>query len=454
LQSRVDVPTVLIGNLIESFHEFLRRAPIPARYSELVGEESADSQIAYLWTNARKKLVITSEAPYLPERWARPSSADQVIQFGSPRARTHSVCTDIVNDPVLLSQISTFIGDAPGVSIIPYCATAEFADLCGVIGRVSGKRVITPEFSGDLQIRDKLDKKSEFRKLVQQLFADKAPLAPGGTALRAQEAIDLASSLLRRDSPCVIKPDIGASGIGSQVFRPGIALDQLSRAIRTNSFLADDACVVEQFIEGEAVHSPSLEFYAGGDGESRAVYCCSQLLSDDCTVSSILISPLHQHAPWYEKLANICAPIARHVAKLGYRGYFDIDAIVTVDGEVLVLEMNTRRTTGTHVNDFRRNYLQPLLGDDLFVMGVEMALPAEALHGRERDFIAELIVDLEPLMWHAGMASRNGLVISSLAGVACGRVCFVFFAESTAALVALHDDVRGRLRKLLRRQSG
>ena len=44
--------------------------------------------------------------------------------------------------------------------------------------------------------------------------------------------------------------------------------------------------------------------------------------------------------------------IARHLQQMGYVGQFDLDTVVNDEGRVYLLEINPRRTGGTHVHEF------------------------------------------------------------------------------------------------------
>ena len=123
------------------------------------------------------------------------------------------------------------------------------------------------------------------------------------------------------------------------------------------------------------------------------------------------------------KLTRIGNIIGRWYWELGYRGFFDIDFIISKDGGIYVVETNTRRTGGTHTYDLARHLFGNgwesetyLLSHDSFRYS-KRRMDAEALlqkvkpilypmMGEKKGIIVTLISEWSPVMGYIVIASN------------------------------------------------
>jgi phosphoribosylglycinamide formyltransferase 2 len=103
-----------------------------------------------------------------------------------------------------------------------------------------------------------------------------------------------------------------------------------------------------------------LEAYVPAQGEPYITYVSDQLFQGFGDFCGVLVSRELQDTPWYEPLVASGTIIAQRLQEMGYVGLFDLDTVVNDEGRVYLLEVNPRRTGGTHVHEFAAH----VFGDD------------------------------------------------------------------------------------------
>jgi hypothetical protein len=242
---------------------------------------------------------------------------------------------------------------------------------------------------------------------------------------------------------CVIKPDIGAGGVGQLIVRAGEYADQSSLLQRLLSapYLAQGTAVVEQWIDSPGELSPSLEFYVPpmGAGEPTSLYLCEQIFQSSGHFMGVMIDRTSAAAPWYPAMAADGLQIARQLQKLGYVGFFDLDAIVDADGRLYLLEVNPRRTGGTHAHEFARQQF----GDD-YLQQVTVHVLNQLSSGPIATW-PQLRSALGDLLYPQGR-KRRGVVVTITSLLACGKFGCLIVAGSRAEALALCAEVDRRIR--------
>ncbi|MFQ3629061.1 MAG: hypothetical protein SNJ81_15990, partial [Cyanobacteriota bacterium] len=150
-----------------------------------------------------------------------------------------------------------------------------------------------------------------------------------------------------------------------------------------------------------------------------------------------LVSPAWVNAPWYADLSAAALEVGRKLQAMGYVGHFDLDGIVDDAGTLYLLEVNARRTGGTHVYELAQ-----------FLLGAHRAQTATLLSrtsapcptvSRWAD-LEEAIADLlfpQPSGW--------GVVITNSAALEQQQVGYVILAESETEALNLQQTLLARL---------
>jgi len=123
---------------------------------------------------------------------------------------------------------------------------------------------------------------------------------------------------------------------------------------------------------------------------------------------------------------------------VGYVGHFDLDTVVDDNGRLFLLEVNSRRTGGTHVHEFARfafgpDYLERvvLLSHDAMSSGPF----------RQFDALQAAIGDLTYPM----RGEQRGVVVTVTSALAAGEFGCIIVAASAAEALALQQELAGRV---------
>ncbi|MFQ5410067.1 MAG: hypothetical protein ACE5FI_16790, partial [Anaerolineales bacterium] len=216
---------------------------------------------------------------------------------------------------------------------------------------------------------------------------------------------------------------------------------QLTDAIRGNPYLRRGYIVVEEYLESATVQSPSLELFvpAAGHGEPIITYLSDQLFLDDVgSTCGVFISRDLMETAWYPALAGAGLTIARNLQRMGYVGHFDLDTILSDDGRIFLLEVNARRTAGTHAHEFGEYSLGPNYLDEHVVLCLN-----KMASGAIRD-VEALESAIGELAWPA-RGTNAGVVIAATSGLAAGEFGCILIAPTRDEVVGLLHVIAERL---------
>ncbi|WP_198804898.1 ATP-grasp domain-containing protein [Leptolyngbya sp. BL0902] len=300
------------------------------------------------------KLLVTSVTPPHLD-YVR--SLGYVIQSFSPRRPSPSLCQDLITDQELSHALLAAIDrDAP-LEIVPYGNTAEFFQMVAHYQTQYALTIALPEspVASLGWFRDALDGKSVFAMLAPALLEGTAcRLAPRVVADSIPQATAAVQTFLAQAQACVVKPDVGYLSLGLMRFDPHDSWTQatIEAHLRRNAAFGHRKLSVEAWIRsGIEGQSPSVEVFVPHRGKPYVTYVCDQVFSADNLFAGIALRPEFYATAWAKTLSQGALAVADRLQSLGYCGYFDLDAIVDSEGQVYVIEMNPRRTGGTHVHD-------------------------------------------------------------------------------------------------------
>jgi hypothetical protein len=152
-------------------------------------------------------------------------------------------------------------------------------------------------------------------------------------------------------------------------------------------------------------------------------------------------------APWYPSLVDDGLLIARRLQALGYAGHFDLDAIIDANGQPYLLEVNARRTGGTHAHEFALRQFGPD-----YLRQVTVLAHNRVASGAITDWPA-LQAALSDLLYRAAERSRRSPVggeprgvVTIASALAVGEFGCCIIAPSRPEVLALYAEVQRRVR--------
>jgi len=433
------IPTVVLHNNLEAFYPFLRKADDP----QVVGRRYYRGDRALFWLG-RDKLVFTSR-PVPHAAYVREQLGYHGTHVLSPDQASPFLSCDILREPRLLGQLVAYAGAGRTVQLIPYATTREFVELVQVLRRECGIRVVLPESPQPeaLWVRDYADTKAGFRALTGACLSDADRLLPEGVICKSPaQAAEVARWFGGRGQACVIKADGGESGIGHVLVTPEECRDagELAARLTASPFLRDDLAIVERLIDSPKAISPSLEFFVppAGQGEPQSTYLSNQLFLSFGDFGGVAIDRTLQEAPWYGDLAASGQRIAHRLQALGYVGHFDLDGIVDECNRLYLLEVNARRTGGTHAHEFARFRFGPGYADAVTLLCYNK-MPS----GSITDW-AGLALALGDLLYRVE-SDRRGVVVTVTSALASHEFGCIIVASDMAGALAVQDELCRRV---------
>ncbi len=359
------ISEIFIANIAE-IAKFLTRSMAPTEKQTEIFEDHAYSD-RFLFHDQDNRLLITP----LPLDKEFVTDTCQLLGFKnflhlSPQKVGESTCEAILADRQLLSQIIALIKANPAIKILAYAATSEFIKLVTYL-RQQHLKFFTPELplSESLWTTAFFGSKAGFRQALAS-FNHGFPSMPRGTVCSTQEEIIAWSKhYLRSKGGVVIKANRGLAGAGLHIFKKDTLPETLTRKIENilqkEPFLLEGPVVVEEFIP------PNLKI-GGGDPdvevkvtESSAIplYVCGMRVTPAGVFQGIEIGK----AVLPDKITQVLNETGKRYGVLlhefGYRGFFDIDFVSSLSGEVHPIEANLRRTGGTHAFELAKRLFGP-----------------------------------------------------------------------------------------------
>ena len=242
----------------------------------------------------------------------------------------------------------------------------SFLALAEQLQQAHGLQVLLPESPRpeDLWVRDYIDTKSGFHHLAAQWLPSAEQMLPEAYVCHTlEQAAAVVYWFSQQNRAAIVKADSGENGIGIVVVPPAMFATQreIREHLGQNPFWGDEPLVVEELIASSAQLSPSAEVFVPplGAGEPFVTYVSDQLFLGFGDFCGVLLSRELLDKPWYRPLVDSSLVIAGRLQAMGYVGHFDIDAIVDDQDRIFLLELNARRTGGTHAHEFARFYFGP-----------------------------------------------------------------------------------------------
>lgn len=440
------VPLAFVYNNIESFFDFLSRselAAIPARpYRPNRQYSKGDRGLLSL---GDPKLVFASapvpHADYLGQ-FLFPGTV-----YASPANPSPWLCLDILQEPPLLNRLVEHAGPHRTLQLIAYAHTRQFEQLVARLREEFKLTILLPEspVPGAEWVRDHIDTKSGFRALAGQVLPDADRLLPQGFICRWMlQAAEIAAWFCNQGKACVVKTDGGESGIGQHIFRPGrLTTQSILAEISTDPYLHNDLIVVEEFIETANHLSPSLEVYVppAGSGSPIVTYVSNQLFLGASDFYGLLISREQTQAPWYPTLVESGLALARRLQAMGYAGHFDLDTIVDDHDRLYLIELNARRTAGTHVHEFAHHYFGHDYLDNFTLLSINKMKTGSLTR------FEDLTAALKDLMFPIG-GRQEGVIIAVTSILAAAEFGCIIVGGSKGSVIETHQELQKRLQSV------
>ena len=391
------IPLLCIDNLYDYNREFLNRYE-GLRETKDLFQNLCTRLMCY---GGLPKLVV-SQKPAILYNYLREHLELQGDIFVIPDETGGSTVEKIFQSPMALKRIVTFSGPQKELQIISWAGTSDMWDLAEHLEEQFCITVTLPETPSkeNLWIQQYLDTKHGFRSVVSTTFCLEEKVLPEGfICLNKHEMFGAIKWFLSRHEDCIVKPTRGLLGKGIFTFDAKNSYNEDEMQIIFDAqdyFFAKDPIIVEQRIHSGSnkTLSPSVEYYIPPKIKGNPVFTClvNQVFDDEvCFVGNIISKGLYS-APWCSSLFKKGDRLTRKVQDLGYVGYMDIDCVVDENNNVYFVEINPRRTGGTHIHEiavqlFGENYIQEVVLIDNSHLEVRGIHSCEQLYSKTIDLL-------------------------------------------------------------------
>jgi hypothetical protein len=422
------IATLVISNACEAYGDFLATCD-----PQVVAGVQAAGERCLLWWGDRKLVLL--ERPITPSPMLA-RLGYQYTEILAPPHPTMGICDAIATTPELFHRVLAYINDRP-VQLIPYSTTPALLRFAAAL-RAQSLTVTLPESCRDrtlpAQIEPKLGLRTWLATHCPARLDQMPPGIPCTTPAQAQTAIQ---TLTAQGHDVILKPNTGFLGFGHRrctAANPAPLLAQLHDPTQTPPL----PWIVEVCIPATDSLSPSAEFVIPPQGEPRLTQVGQQVFRGAGRYCGELVSRQSHAQPWYDTLVAAGFEIAHHLQAQGYQGHFDLDSIVADSGELYLLEVNARRTGGTHLDDLARW----LWGDDYLATWVLLSV-AGADSGAVRS-LPQLWERLTPWLYpRAG--GDGGVIVTHTAQLEQGRWGYAIAAGSEEDAIAFQTQIHTAL---------
>lgn len=228
------------------------------------------------------------------------------------------------------------------------------------------------------------------------------------------EAIETAKWFYDNNRSCVIKANFGESGWGIIFVKKNNfksseeVLIYIKNEFRADSIWNNELILIEEYIAPSqklSSGSPSSELLLSEKGFEIA-YLCDQVLGDKGDFLGVALGKDLLSKNLLNKLRKISLSIGKRFWEMGYRGFFDIDFILSENGTPYVIETNMRRTGGTHVYDAVKTLLGSSFEKKAFIMS------QDNFRYGDKNISEKVIIDKMEKVMYPINGDKHGLVIS------------------------------------------
>jgi len=357
------IETIIIANIAEAFEKIISKVISSKQKEERIRVEHSLCERALLWEED-DKVVITPfpVSKILISRNTKILGLKNVDNL-APRRIDISLSDAIMRDKEMMNRLCSIIRENPGVRISPYCVTKKFVSLINSLKKKKLNFTVKeiPRYPNKSLVAY-LDSKVGSRLEINRI-KDARVITPRSIACKTTiKAIKAAQWFYNKKLSCVVKSDFGESGWGLIIAKKNHFKNSrhhtkyLKDEFKKDPIWNKDLILVERYIHTSQkilAKSPSVELFVSENG-SKDTYVCNQILGERGNFLGVALGRESIPVKLERELKKVSLKIGERFWRLGYRGFFDVDFVISKKGIPYVIETNTRRTGGTHAYDVAR----------------------------------------------------------------------------------------------------
>ncbi len=354
------VTTIIISNIAEAFEDTIKKIGDAKQKKDRIIIEHNLCDRTLLW-EGDNKIVITpfriSEEIFNLNKTAL---GFKNISNLYPNKIDISLSDAIMQDKRLLKNICGIIKDNPGVRISSYCVTEKFTSLVRYLKSKRLKFSVSEMPAEESEwLVSYLDSKVGSRIEIGRIKSIYNNVPKSIVCKTQKEVLRVASWFYENNHSCVLKANFGESGWGTVFIKKECFENKeevkkyISNEFKIDLIWNDELILVEEYIAPSkklSSGSPSSELFLSNKG-AEITYLCDQVMGNKGDFLGVALGRNLMDSKTANEIRKISLQIGKEFWKLGYRGFFDIDFILSANNTPCIIETNMRRTGGTHVYD-------------------------------------------------------------------------------------------------------
>jgi len=363
---RVHVANMPIRSIvIANIAEFNRRTMVKGfSQNEFIPWDEAGvtlTDISLFWCGDDKVVVLPGPPDESFVSDVTKSLGYKNVKVVWPKIMSYSICDDIINDKELFETLVQIIRNSDMPRIVSWGATTQFYSLLNEL-TLAGVHFVVPEIpeSSNYWTALYFESKSGFREFATR----EAPILniPEGFVCGNKDvALDAIAYFSKKGRGFVLKANYGTGGFSTMCYPANLTdrgFEQLRKEVAHrmafDHFWDNPPVIIEEHIPGTENLLPislTIDFCINQDGLLNKVGCGKMLMRRGWLYAGIHCGKGVLDNDTENKMTRAGFYIGEQMAKMGYRGWFDVDFVQRWDGEIFLTEINARRASPVHIFD-------------------------------------------------------------------------------------------------------
>lgn len=448
------IKTIVIANIGEFYQPIFRHFN-KREQRTWIETSRAEGDMALFWAGD-DKIVITPDSidpQYISYVCA--TLGYQNVHLLSTSTSGESLCSDIEADSNLFSFLVEAINRSNQPQIISWGATKSFYKL---IGRLQQKKVkfTFPDVPEPINYWTVpyLDSKCGFREVCTDLSTQASNIQiPNGFVCADINVTACIAKSRVFPSGFVVKANNGVGGYGTLLYSPqriksNFNIDaHLNMSIKLMPVLSNGVIVLEEYIASQAnteISSPSIQGRVTSKGKVNITGLAGQIIDSQGRYVGTIIGPDVFTESLSIRLRDIGQMLGLTIAKIGYKGVFNIDTVIDKDGAIYCVELNARRTSVKYVLDLATWLLGPSFANKVTIITNERFSSKQLLGCTYSNIRSQLSNLLFPIN-----GEPQGVIVTIISSLShfthTPRLGFAVIGENFKKAHSIYTEVRGLL---------
>lgn len=418
----VNISTVIVGNNREYFSPLDPHVPDAIR-DEFMQSDIDEADMDIMWHGDNKIVLLPKGIdPEFISDISRLFSYKNIHVF-APDDKGTGLSRNTIQDQRIYNAISDSLKISHEPKVIPWGHTPQYLELVNTL-KADKSIFSTPETPGhdSLWVPEYLDTKIGSREVLLRAKKENSNIKvpEGFICAGVNSSMQIAEYFLKTNRGVVFKANLGAAGVGVHVFPPaefgrnmGDNRAKIEAVVKRNPLLVNGQILIEEYIPPDFSHHgvfPSVDSIISPDGTVHVQMVDAMVIHHDedevgfygCVLGRGLFTEDQN-----KKLKEMSVAMGRELSKIGYRGWYDVDYILSQSGDFYATECNLRRTSICYMLD-----LAKLLFGDNYENKMAMRSNDKYIRPNMKDLsYRDLKVILEPVLYPMEEQQR-GIVIT------------------------------------------